>query len=199
MPLALGRGLESARLLIRLVTEADLPALLVVNSDDAVTRYLPYASWRGIEDARSWYTRMRGLQAAGSALQFALLERRSGTAIGSCLLFRYEQSSARAEIGYVLGRAHWGQGYMREALRSLIDCAFGELALRRLEAEVDPRNTPSARLLTKLGFTAEGLLRERWLTRGEPCSVTVYGLLQREWQSLRSGPADGDAVAAFPA
>ena len=182
MPLALGRDLESARLLIRLVTQADLPALLTVNSDDAVTRYLPYASWRGMEDARNWYTRMSGLRAAGSALQFAILERRSGTAIGSCLLFRYEESSARAELGYVLGRAHWGQGYMYEALRRLIDCAFNELGLRRLEAEVDTRNARSARVLTRLGFTAEGLLRERWLTRGEPCSVTAYGLLQREWQ-----------------
>lgn len=182
MPLRLAHGLESARLLIRLVTEADLPALLVVNSDDAVTRYLPYASWRGTEDARSWYTRMSALQTAGSALQFAILERGSGTAIGSCLLFSYDESSARAEMGYVLGRAHWGQGYMREALRSLIECAFGELALRRLEAEIDSRNTRSARVLAQLGFTAEGLLRERWLTRGEPCSVTAYGLLQREWQ-----------------
>jgi RimJ/RimL family protein N-acetyltransferase len=181
MPLAPGRDLESARLMIRLVTEADLPALLAVNSDDAVTRYLPYASWRGIDDARNWYMRMSALQAAGSALQYAIHERGSGTAIGSCLLFRYDESNARAELGYVLGRAHWGQGYMREALHSLIDCAFRELALRRLEAEVDPRNTPSARVLTRLGFTAEGLLRERWLTRGEPCSVTAYGLLQREW------------------
>jgi ribosomal-protein-alanine N-acetyltransferase len=86
MPLRLGHELESAHLLIRLVTEADLPALLVVNSDDAVTRYLPYASWRGMEDARNWYARMSALQAAGTALQFAILERRSGTAIGSCLL-----------------------------------------------------------------------------------------------------------------
>jgi ribosomal-protein-alanine N-acetyltransferase len=185
MPFALGHGLESARLLIRLVTEADLPALLVVNSDDAVTRYLPYASWRGSEDARSWYTRMSTLQAAGSALQFAIIERASGTAIGSCLLFRYDEHSARAELGYVLGRAHWGQGYMHEALGSLIDCAFGELGLRRLEAEVDPRNARSAQVLARLGFTAEGLLRERWLTRGEPCIVTVYGLLRREWQLRR--------------
>ena len=177
----LGNSLESTRLLIRLVTEADLPALLTVNSDDAVTRYLPYASWRGSEDARNWFTRMSALQAAGAALQSAILKRGTGTAIGSCLLFRYEESSARAELGYVLGRAHWGQGYMHEALRSLIDCAFGELGLRRLEAEVDPRNVRSARVLTQLGFTAEGLLRERWLTRGEPCSVSVYGLLQREW------------------
>jgi RimJ/RimL family protein N-acetyltransferase len=195
MPLALAHGLDSARLQIRLVTEADLPALLDVNGDDTVTRYLPYASWRGIEDARAWFARMNALQAAGGALQFAIIDKRTSRAIGSCLLFRHEESSARAELGYVLGRQYWGQGYMREALRRLIDCAFGELSLRRLEAEVDPRNVRSARVLTQLGFAQEGLLRERWLTRGVPCSVNTYGLLQREWAP--SGAADRDPVAAF--
>ena len=195
MPLKPENNLESPRLLIRLATEADLPALLDVNGDDAVTQYLPYASWRGIEDARAWFARMNALQAAGGALQFAIIEKRADKAIGTCLLFRHEESSARAELGYVLGREHWGQGYMREALRRLIDCAFSELSLRRLEAEVDPRNARSARALTQLGFVQEGLLRERWLTRGVPCSVNTYGLLQREWPP--SGAADRDAVAAF--
>ncbi|MBS0387070.1 MAG: GNAT family N-acetyltransferase [Proteobacteria bacterium] len=182
MPLKSANNLESARLLIRSVTEADLPSLIDVNGDDAVTQYLPYASWRGIEDARAWFARMNALQAAGGALQFVIIEKRGARAIGTCLLFRHEESSARAELGYVLGREHWGRGYMDEALRRLIDCAFGELGLRRLEAEVDPRNARSARVLTRLGFVHEGLLRERWLTRGVPCSVNIYGLLQREWR-----------------
>lgn len=183
MPLVLRHTVETTRLLTRPVTEADLPALLVVNGDDAVTRYLPYASWRNLEDARTWYARMSALQATGSALQCAVLDKQSGTAIGSCLLFRYEVASARAELGYLLGRAHWGQGYMHEALRGLIDCAFGELSLRRLEAEVDPRNTRSSLLLRRLGFTEEGRLRERWFTKGEPTDVNVYGLLNRKWQA----------------
>ena len=123
MPLRLEHALETARLQIRPVTEGDLPALLAVNSDDAVTRYLPYASWRGIDDARAWYTRMIGLQQAGSALQLVIVERSSAIAIGSCLLFRLDEPSARAELGYVLGRAHWGRGYMHEALQRLLDCA----------------------------------------------------------------------------
>lgn len=182
MPLKPATHLESPRLLIRSVTEADLPALLDVNGDDAVTQYLPYASWRGIEDARAWFARMNALQAAGGALQFVIVEKRAARVIGTCLLFRHEETSARAELGYVLGREHWGQGYMHEALRRLIDCAFTELSLRRLEAEVDPRNARSARVLVRLGFVPEGLLRERWLTRGIPCSVNIFGLLQREWR-----------------
>ncbi|MDE2219059.1 MAG: GNAT family N-acetyltransferase [Gammaproteobacteria bacterium] len=185
MPLRLDQPLETARLAIRPVAEADLPALLAVNGDDAVTRYLPYASWRGSEDARAWYTRMNGLQLAGSALQMVILEHSSGAAIGSCLLFRLDNPSARAELGYVLGRAHWGQGYMREALQALLDHAFGPLALRRIEAEVDPRNRASSALLTRLGFTHEGTLRERWLSKGEACDVDSFGLLQRDWAARR--------------
>lgn len=182
MALTLDKPLASDRLLIRPVEAGDLPALLVVNGDDAVTVRLPYVTWKNMDDARTWYARMCGMQAGGSALQMVLIDRQLGHAIGSCLLFRYEADSARAELGYVLGRAHWGQGYMREALRAVINCAFEPLALRRLEAEVDPRNVRSARLLEQLRFTKEGLLRQRWLTKGEPCDINVYGLLRHEWQ-----------------
>jgi [ribosomal protein S5]-alanine N-acetyltransferase len=108
----------------------------------------------------------------------------TGLAIGTCLLFRFEEGSARAELGYVLGRAYWGQGLMREALEALINCAFGNMNLRRLEAEVDTRNRSSARLLQRLGFTKEGLLRQRWVSKGETRDVEMYGFLRDEWRDF---------------
>ena len=181
MPVPAGLAMESARLLVRPVAVPDLAALLIVNGDATVTRHLPYDTWMSADDAHSWYTRVAALQAAGVAWQFVIVHRASGTVLGSCLLFRYESASARAELGYVLGRAHWGQGYMREALAALIGWGFGQLALRRIEAEVDPRNTRSTRLLTQLGFTQEGLLRQRWYAKGEAYDVAVYSLLRDEW------------------
>jgi ribosomal-protein-alanine N-acetyltransferase len=180
LPLCVPAPIESARLVVRPVAESDLPALLQVNADDDVTRFLPYATWSSMADARAWYGRMAGMQAAGSGLQFVVADKRTGTAVGTCLLFRFEESSARAELGYVLGRAHWGAGYMHEALGALIDHAFDAMALRRLEAEVDPRNISSVRLLRRLGFTREGLLRQRWVDKGEAKDVEVYGLLRHE-------------------
>lgn len=173
--------IESRRLLLRLVAEPDLPALLQVNGDAEVTRFLPYATWHSMADADAWYQRMAGLQAAGAAWQFVVADKTSGTAIGTCLLFRFDEGSARAELGYVLGRAHWGKGLMHEALSALIATAFGALSLRRLEAEVDPRNQVSAHLLQRLGFVKEGLLRQRWVTKGVPTDVEVHGLLRHEW------------------
>lgn len=182
MPLRAPPPLETPRLLLRLVTPADLPGLMQVNGDDAVTRFLPYATWTSAADGEAWLQRMANIQATGTALQFVVVERRSGLPIGTCLLFRYDEGSARAELGYVLGRAHWGSGCMHEALAALIDAAFGTLALRRLEAEVDPRNVASARLLQRLGFRREGLLRQRWVTKGEAKDVEAYGLLRDEWR-----------------
>ncbi len=182
MPLAApAKEIESERLLIRLVAESDLPALLEVNSSAEVTALLPYARWQTMADAEAWLRRMEGIQATGLALQFVVADKSSSRAIGTCLLFRFEEGSARAELGYALGRDHWGRGVMHEALVALVGHGFTEMGLRRLEAEVDTRNRPSARLLLRLGFTKEGLLRQRWITKGEAKDVEMFGLLRDEW------------------
>jgi RimJ/RimL family protein N-acetyltransferase len=173
--------LETPRLRVRPVAESDLASLMDVNGDDQVTRFLPYATWRSMEDAHAWYKRIAGLQEAGSAIQLVAVDKASAAAIATCLLFQFEPKSERAELGYVLGRAHWGKGLMREALTAVLDHAFGPMRVRRLEAHVDPRNEASRGLAKRLGFTREGLLRERWVDKGEPTDIEVYGLLSREW------------------
>jgi ribosomal-protein-alanine N-acetyltransferase len=181
MPLVDPGSIDSQRLSVRLVTEGDLPALLEVNGDETATALLPYKTWRSLDDARAWYERMAGIQATGLALQFVVVAKDSGNAIGTCLLFRFDEGSARVELGYVLGRAHWGRGLMREALAALLDQAFAGMGVRRVEAEVDPRNVASAGLLRRLGFSREGLLRQRWVTKGEANDVEMYGLLRSDW------------------
>jgi RimJ/RimL family protein N-acetyltransferase len=174
--------IETGRLRVRLVEARDLPALFEVNGDAEVTRFLPYAKWGAPGDGNAWLKRMMDLQATGTALQFVAAEKPSDKAIGTCLLFRHDAGSARAELGFVLGRAHWGTGCMTEALTALIDTAFDAMGLRRLEAEVNPGNASSGRLLRRLGFVREGLLRQRWVSRGGvPYDVEAYGLLRDDW------------------
>jgi [ribosomal protein S5]-alanine N-acetyltransferase len=174
--------LHTPRLVVRRVQEQDLPALMHINGDDAVTRHLPYASWRSMDDANAWLNRMHGLEAAGATCQYVVMDKTLDQAIGTCLLFKWEQASARTELGYVLGRAHWGRGLMREALAALIGFAFNTLALNRIEAEVNPANTASLALLARLGFQQEGVLRERWAAKGQTYNVVAHGLLRREWK-----------------
>ncbi len=180
--------IESERLIVRPVAEGDLEALMLVNGNDEATRFLPYASWRSLADARAWFERMSAMGASGQSIQYVLTDKATGLAIGTCLLFRYEEPSARAELGYVLSRAHWGRGIMREALMAVIGCAFGEYALRRIEAEVDPLNRASSRLLEGLGFTREGQLRKRWVDKGAAHDTLIYGLLKDEWNPRPATP-----------
>ena len=177
--------LESRRLTLRLVQERDLPDLFAIHSVDEVNRFLPYKTWQVMDDARAWYERAVGRHEEGSAMQFVMVARARGTIVGTNLLFRRDRDNQRGELGYALGQRWWRHGFMREALSSLLDHAFGPMALRRIEAEVDPRNTASHGLLVRLGFTQEGLLRQRYLTTGEVKDVNAYGLLRHEWPAAR--------------
>lgn len=183
MSLIAPEPLLTERLVIRLVEPRDLPALLAVNGDPQVTRHLPYATWAALADAMAWYERMLKLMEGGSALQFVLVRRSDDLPVGTALIFHHDEGSRRAELGYVLGAAHWGQGLMREAAKALVAAAFGPMGLRRLEAEVNPQNSASVKLLESVGFRREGLLRQRWVSAkngGTPYDVAIYGLLAED-------------------
>jgi ribosomal-protein-alanine N-acetyltransferase len=178
------RVIETSRLRVRPLLESDLPSLLAINSDEETVRFLGHAPWQGMTEAEAWFERMSKLQESGSAMEFVIAAKATGNVIGRCGLFELEEGNQHARLGYILGRPHWRQGYMREALSALIDCAFSEMNLRRLEADVEAQNTASASLLRRLGFTREGILRERWLTNGATMDAEVYGLLRHEWPIL---------------
>jgi ribosomal-protein-alanine N-acetyltransferase len=184
----------STRLRLRPIERTDLPDLLAINGDPEVTRFLPYATWQTAADGEAWLERMQTLAAAGMSQQLVVQRRDDGRVIGTALLFRHDEASARAELGYVLGRAHWGRGLMREALHALCAHAFGTMGLRRLEAEVNPVNAASTTLLRALGFTHEGCLRQRWVAKGSaPYDTHFYGLLAHEWP-----PCPASAPASAP-
>ena len=173
---------SAARIALRPVTEADIDDLLEINGDPEVTRYLPYATWGSREDGLAWLARMQALEATGTGRQLVVVRHADGKVIGTVLLFRFDPGSARLELGYVLGRAYWGQGLMREALEALCAHVFSAMSVRRLEAEVNPGNEASNALLRRIGFRLEGTLRKRWVGKGAAYDTNIYGFLAEEWQ-----------------
>lgn len=175
--------IEAARLALRPVAAADLPDLMAVNGDPQVTRFLPYATWSSMADATAWLARMEALAAGGTGQQLVLERRADARVLGTLLLFKFDEGSRRAELGYALGRAHWGAGWMREAVQAACAHAFTALGLRRIEAEVNPANVASNALLRRVGFTLEGTLRQRWMAKGMIYDTHIYGCLAQEWTS----------------
>jgi RimJ/RimL family protein N-acetyltransferase len=182
MPFPPIASVATPRLTLRPVAPADLPDLLEINGDPEVTRHLPYATWRSPEDGAAWLERMRQLEATGTAQQLAAVHAADAKVVGTVLLFRFDVGSSRLELGYVLGRRYWRQGLMREALAATCSHAFGAMGIRRIEAEVNPANVPSASLLESIGFRREGRLRKRWVSRGEAYDTDFYGCLAEDWR-----------------
>ena len=144
---------------------------------------LSFSSWLAGWLA-GWLACMQALAVAGSAVQLVMQCRSDGQVIGTVLLFKWDEGSARLELGYVLGRAHWRRGCAREALQAVCDQAFGALGLRRIQTEVQLDNAASNAPLRALGFVHEGTLRQRWVARQRACDTHVYGLLAHEWLPL---------------
>jgi [ribosomal protein S5]-alanine N-acetyltransferase len=176
LPVLVGR-----KVALRWMTGEDADALYRIFSDPEVMRYWSTEPMQRKSDALRLLKDIREEHAAGRLHEWGLTTREEDRVIGTCTLFSLDRSNRRAEIGFALGREWWGKGLMRDGLVTLLDFAFGELGLRRIEADVDPRNRLSAELLERLGFKREGTMRERWNVGGELQDAAMYGLLAREY------------------
>ena len=174
--------ITTPRLVMRWISEDDIDALYEIFSNAEVMRYWSSGPFTNRDAAVELQRKIADDNLQGSMWKWGLALRDTNTLIGTTTLFNLSLSNGRAEIGYAMGRAYWGKGYMNEALKALIVHAFDVANLRRLEADVDPRNTPSVRTLERLGFQREGYLRERWHVEGELQDAFFYGLLKREWK-----------------
>jgi ribosomal-protein-alanine N-acetyltransferase len=173
--------IKTSRLVLRWTSEEDIDSIYEIFSDPQVMRYWSVTPLMNREAAAQMQREIAEGNLKDSVWKWGLALSDSNKLIGTCTLFNLNLSNGRAEIGYAMGRPYWGNGYMNEALKALVKHAFDVVQLRRLEADVDPRNTASIRTLERLGFQREGYLRERWHVGGELQDALFYGLLKREW------------------
>ena len=176
--------IKTSRLVLRWISEDDVDSLYEIFSDPQVMRYWSSTPLTDREAAAALQRDIAEGNLKDTMWKWGLALSDSNKLVGTATLFNISLSNGRAELGYGLGRAHWGQGLMNEALNALLKHAFDVVQLRRLEADVDPRNSGSIRTLERLGFQREGYLRERWYVGGEIQDALFYGLLKREWQRL---------------
>ena len=172
--------LDAGPVRLRWLTDADVSALFTVFGDPEVTRYWGFAVLPDLASAAALLADIHREFFAGTLFQWGM-EATGGPLVGTCTLARLDPANRRAELGFALGRAFWGRGYIAAALPAVLGFAFDRLGLHRVFADTDPRNAPSIRTLERQGFRREGVLREHYLVQGEPQDAIVYGLLRSEW------------------
>ena len=173
--------LRTIRLTLRIFRQDDLTFLLDHFSNPLVSKYLydhePPAS---IEDARKileWCMDFTSEDHCRWCIELSDGKKR----IGTCGFHYADKGNHSAEIGYDLSHEYRGRGFMAEALKRMLTFGFDDLHLNRVYAYVFPMNLTSIHLLGRLGFTREGVIREKHLFRGKYYDHDLYSLLSREW------------------
>ena len=175
--------IRADRVCLRAVRDDDVDSLFTIFSDPKVMRYWSTPALVDKSEARQLVNEIHECFSRQSMLKWAVALNADDSLIGTASLFNINLENGRGEIGYCLGSAYWGQGYINEALRALVSYCFDVLEFRRLEADIDPRNTASLRTVERLGFKYEGHLRERWRVNGETQDTHFFGLLRRDWEA----------------
>ncbi len=173
--------LDSGRVRLRPHRADDRDAVFAQFSDASVTRYWGFPTWTSLDEADAYLAPLIVPPPDPPVdYNWVIADPTTDAFIGTTTLFKVRRDQQRAEIGYSLVPSRQGQGLARTAVSRALRFAFDELALRRIEADVDPRNAPSIALLEKLGFSREGYMRERWNVNGELADTVFLGLLARE-------------------
>ncbi len=173
--------LHTARLTLRAYVPSDAPALARLCNDLDVVRWtashpFPYE----LHHAQEFIDQRQADFLAGKSTVFAGVRTTDAVLLGSAGL-RREGDHQRAELGYMLGREHWRQGYATEAAAGVLRYAFENLRLARVYASAYAGNPASIRVLEKLGFTREGVQRRHVLRLGEWHDVVLFGMLREEF------------------
>ena len=102
--------------------------------------------------------------------------------IGTCGYTHWDKNVHRGEIGYDLNPAYWRQGIMTEALGAVLRYGFENMDLNRIQAVIDSENVRSQKLVKRLGFKKEGVLRQNSVFEGQYRDDVLYSLLKEEWR-----------------
>ncbi|MDL2306015.1 GNAT family N-acetyltransferase, partial [Bacteroides sp. OttesenSCG-928-D19] len=94
----------------------------------------------------------------------------------------------RANLGYDLQRDYWNHGYITEVLNTVINFGFNNLLINRIEAEVMAGNIASERVLLKIGFKKEGVLREWMYWNQKHFDMTMFSLLKNDYELKLANP-----------
>lgn len=177
-------SLSTARLTLDPMVPADAPDIQLAAGDHRIADTMislphPYPD----HEAERFIARQRNAMASGSVITYVIRQRENRAFAGLIEMRQINFEHSLAELSFWLASGVWGHGYMQEALKSVVEYGFEGLGLNRLYAYHMLRNPATARILEKMGFSQEGLLRQRVRKWDEFEDVALWAMLQQDWTS----------------
>lgn len=196
--------LTTERLILRPLTKADLQGVFNYAHDRDVARFTLWDAHSSLADSLKFITefalpsyRNRNPDPYGIVLR----EAPDSMILGTIGCFWVSRAPHSMELGYALGRAHWGNGYAVEAAKALLSYVFTSFRINRVACRCMTSNEASRKVMDKLGFRSEGIRRHEVLKNGVFHDVYSAALLATDFftsSEIPSGPAQTGYVTESP-
>jgi ribosomal-protein-alanine N-acetyltransferase len=172
--------LETERIRLRKIYPDDANEIFLIRSNDKIMRFLDIPRHYSISDSQKLIETAEESYKKETGINWAIIEKLSNSFIGYIGFIRIYSEHCRAEIGYVLKPEYWGKGFMYETINRLVRFGFKEMNLHSIEANVNPLNERSQKVLGRVGFKKEAYFRENYLFDGKFLDSEIYSLLEKD-------------------
>jgi [ribosomal protein S5]-alanine N-acetyltransferase len=163
------------------LAEHHLHDLHALRTHAEVLRYLQRPAPKSLEDTLENIHVNQQLLQNQEGIAWAISKKNENKLIGVIGFWRIKKEHYRPEIGYLLLPEYWGQGIMSEAIQATLRFAFEQMNAHTVEADINPENSASAKILLRNGFKREGAFKENIFFEGVFYDSEVYSLLKSDW------------------
>lgn len=169
--------LVTERLLLRAFHPEDDQALFSLRSDKKVMKWLDRPLASSVDEMTQFIGRIITDLAENNGITWALTVKENPKLMGTIGYWKLDKGNHRAEIGYMIHPELQGKGLMQEAMTVVIDYGFNEMKLHSIEANVNPGNEASIKLLGRNKFVQEAYFKENYYYDGRFLDSVIYSRL----------------------
>jgi ribosomal-protein-alanine N-acetyltransferase len=174
--------LETERLILRAISLEHVAALFHQRSKKEVMEFICIPLLKSKSEAEDLVKNYQFLFEQKICISWAITLKEDSAMIGTVGYPRINKGNYSGEIGYSLDQAHWGKGYMNEAVTEVLKYGFENLNFHRIEAVINPKNKASVKLVLKHGFIKEASFKDYTFFEGAFWDTEVYSLLASNYR-----------------
>ncbi|MEP7170809.1 MAG: GNAT family N-acetyltransferase [Bacteroidota bacterium] len=172
--------LETERLFFRQINANDVQDVFELRTNERVIKYSDRPKMKNIQEAVEMIKKISTSYGNNEGIAWAMEMKETKKTAGHITYWRIIKEHHRAEIGYALLPDYWGKGIMTEAINKIIEFGFSEMKLHSIEANVNPANLPSIKLLERTGFKREAYFKENYFFEGRFLDSAIYSLINNK-------------------
>lgn len=173
--------LETERLTLRDIKESDIDSLFKIYSDSKVAEFDDFQPIQNKEQAISCCNYYKNQFHKKEEARWGIVCKKDNMLIGTYGISHFDQEVRMCEIGYDMMRNQWNKGYMTEAIGKIVEFVFETLGANRIQADIDPRNPASSRVLEKNNFIREGFLRQNVFFKDQLWDSVIWAILKSDY------------------